>query len=216
MTDITQDLTYNLKKSLKLLYPENPVDKMACVEIGSFEGLGSLLINNNLCNNENSKLYCIDHFEDLYVKNNEKLAWWNHACVGQLGRFRNNTKNFPKIIEFRGTSDDMICKLDDNTVDFVYIDGDHSPEQVYKDAVNIYTKMKNNGVILFDDYLFTENGVITQEGIDKFLSEYDGKYELLFKNYQVAVKVKKLEEVVQPKVIPLAVRQAMAQKHKRR
>jgi len=191
MSIITQNLSGNLIPSLKFLYPKNPTDKMICVEIGSFEGIGSLLINNTLCNNENSKLYCIDPFEDVYVKNNEKLAWWNSACVGQLNRFRNNTKNYPKIIELRGISDEMINKLDDNTVDFVYIDGDHSAEQVYKDAVNMFSKMKNNGIILFDDYLFNVNGVITKDGIDKFLDEYNGKYELLFKKYQAAIKVKK-------------------------
>ena len=76
--------------------------------------------------------------------------------------------------------------------DFVYIDGDHSEEQVYKDAVNMFSKMKNNSIILFDDYLFNVNGVITQHGIDKFLQEYNGKYELLFKDYQAAIKVKKV------------------------
>jgi hypothetical protein len=51
--------------------------------------------------------------------------------------------------------------------------------------------MKNNGIILFDDYLFNVNGVITRDGIDKFLQEYEGKYEILFKEYQAAIKVKK-------------------------
>jgi hypothetical protein len=83
----------------------------------------------------------------------------------------------------------MILKIEDNSVDFVYIDGDHSPEQVYKDAVNMFPKMKKLGIILFDDYGFTTNGVITAKGIDKFLDEYEGKYELLFKNYQLAVRV---------------------------
>ena len=46
----------------------------------------------------------------------------------------------------------MIPKLLDNTIDFAYIDGDHSPEQVYKDAINILPKMKSNSIILFDDY----------------------------------------------------------------
>jgi len=191
MSIVTQDLSGNLIKSLRFLYSKNPVDKMICVEIGSFEGIGSILINLSLCDNENSKLYCIDPFEDVYVKGNEKLAWWNYACVGQLDRFRKNTKNYPKIVEMRGTSDEMIIKLEDNTVDFAYIDGDHSPEQVYKDTVNMFSKMKNNGIILFDDYLFNVNGVITRDGIDKFLQEYEGKYEILFKEYQAAIKVKK-------------------------
>lgn len=82
----------------------------------------------------------------------------------------------------------MIVKLDDNSVDFAYIDGDHTPEQVYKDAVNIFPKMKDGSVILFDDYEFSTNGIITADGINKFISEYSGKYDLLLKNWQLAIR----------------------------
>ena len=189
MTSYTQDLTKNLNESLHFLYPARPVDKMNCVEIGSFEGRGSVLIHNYLCNNENSKLYCIDPFDDEYVKGNEKMAFWNQACKGQLGRFRNNTSTLNKMIELKGTSDTMIDNLEDNSIDFVYIDGDHSPEQVYKDAVNMFAKMKKNGIILFDDYLWKMNGVETKIGIDKFLDEYAGKFNLLLKNWQLAIRI---------------------------
>jgi hypothetical protein len=181
----TEIFTESLTISLKHIYPNPVVDKMICVEIGSFEGGGSILINNYLCNNKDSKLYCIDPFDDQYVKGSEKMAFWNSACKGQLERFRDNTKDYPKIIEFKGRSDDMIQKLENNSVDFVYIDGDHTPEQVYKDAVNMLIKMKKNGIILFDDYLWVKDDIITSIGIDKFLKEYN--FECLFKNNQVAV-----------------------------
>jgi len=99
------------------------------------------------------------------------------------------TKNFSKIIECKEISDTMIPKLEENNIDFAYIDGDHSPEQVYKDAVNIFKKMKIGGIILFDDYLWEINGMKTKIGIDKFLDEYIGKYKLLFKNYQLAISI---------------------------
>ena len=89
----------------------------------------------------------------------------------------------------QGYSDEMILKLEDNTVDFAYIDGDHSPKQVYKDACGIFKKMKVGSIILFDDYLWCINGIRTQDGVDRFLLEYSGKYELLLKNYQLAIKV---------------------------
>ena len=85
----------------------------------------------------------------------------------------------------------MIPKLDDDSMDFCYIDGDHSPEQVYKDIINVYPKMKNNSVVLFDDYLWVYKTTVTKEGIDKFLNEYKGKYELLFSNYQLSIRIKK-------------------------
>ena len=185
----THDFTGPLKKSLNCIYSKKPSDEMICVEIGSYEGRGSMLICDFLCENINSKLYCIDPFDDEYVKGKESTAFWNNDCVGQLARFRNNTKQYSKIIEYKGTSDEMINKLENNSVDFVFIDGDHSPDQVYKDAVNMFEKMKKNGVILFDDYLWTTNGIITKDGIDKFLKEYDGKYILLIKNYQLGIRI---------------------------
>jgi len=185
----TFDLTQSLYKSLQFLYPVAPTDEMICAEIGSFEGKGSILIHSALCSNTTSKLYCIDPFDDEYVKGSEKMAFWNYACKGQMQRFYNNTSTYPKISALQGTSDEMISKLEDGSIDFVYIDGDHSPEQVYKDAVNMFPKMKKNGIILFDDYLFTTNNIITKDGIDKFLKEYDGKYTLLMQNWQLALRV---------------------------
>jgi len=191
MAHFTCNVSNQLMPSLNLLYPTKPEGPMVCVEIGSFEGRGSIMLNDHLLTHEYSKLYCIDPFDDEYVKNNEKMSFWDSACNGQLSRFRHNTSPYSKIIEVKGTSDDMIKTLDDNSIDFAYIDGDHSPEQVYIDAVNIFTKVKNNGIILFDDYLWNKNGIVTKYGIDKFLTEYEGKFELLLKTYQLAVRVNK-------------------------
>jgi hypothetical protein len=185
------DLTAELKKSLDILYPINPDGVMKCVEIGSFEGKGSNLIHTRLCENKDSVLYCIDPFDDEYVKGSSVMAFWNKACDGQYSKFKHNTAHISKIIELKGYSDDMIPKLDDDSMDFCYIDGDHSPEQVYKDIINIYPKMKNNSVVLFDDYLWVHKTVVTKVGVDKFLNEYKGKYELLFSNYQLSIRIKK-------------------------
>jgi predicted O-methyltransferase YrrM len=186
----TLDLTSNLHNSLNLLYNTIPNNPMICVEIGSFEGKGSLLIADKLCKNKDSKLYCIDPLDNKYVKDNANLSFWDNVCNGQKDKFYYNTKNYPNIILLEGTSDDMISKIEDNTIDFVYIDGDHSPEQVYKDAINMLPKMKSNSIILFDDYEFNINNIKTSVGIDKFLKETKDKYELLFKKYQLAIRLK--------------------------
>jgi hypothetical protein len=41
-----------------------------------------------------------------------------------------------------------------------------------------------------DDYEFNVNNVKTSIGIDKFLSETTDKYELIFKKYQLAIRIK--------------------------
>ena len=93
-----------------------------------------------------------------------------------------------RAVMVRGTSQVVSEMFEDDCFDFVYIDGDHSPDQVYKDAVNMFDKMKDGGVILFDDYLWEMNGIVTKIGVDKFLEEYKGKYELLFSEFQLAIR----------------------------
>jgi len=186
---ITQDLTNNLTKSLNTLYPDAPSGPMTCVEVGSFEGKGSILIAERLCKNAKSKLYCIDPLDDEYVKGDERMAFWDSACNGQQGRFYHNTKAYSNIVLLQGTSDTMIPVLEDASVDFVYIDGDHSPEQVYKDAISMLGKMKKGGVILFDDYEWVVNGMKTKDGIDKFLQEHASRVQVLLKTWQLAIRV---------------------------
>ena len=58
---------------------------------------------------------------------------------------------------------------DDNSLDFVWLDGDHSEEVVYNDLVNFWPKMKKGGVIGGDD-IFT-SGVFYD--VKKFSEEYE-------------------------------------------
>jgi predicted O-methyltransferase YrrM len=75
-----------------------------------------------------------------------------------------------KLKMFRGYSQDQIPKLADNSIDFAFIDGDHSAKQVHLDAKLLLPKMKPNGIILFDDYLFL------QEFQDRIQVEFKGRY----------------------------------------
>lgn len=187
---ITHDLTCNLRNSLKIIFPEKPTEKFTCAEIGCFEGVGSVLIQNYLCNHGESRLICIDPWDDVHCKKGDKrMSFWDHACRGQAARFKANTKDYDKIVPMQGYSDEVIPKLEDESLDFVYVDGDHSPQQVYVDAVNIFPKMKSGSVILFDDYLWNMHGMVTKEGIDKFLTEYASKCTIILNAYQLAVRV---------------------------
>jgi predicted O-methyltransferase YrrM len=172
MPTFTADWTSHLNKHLPLLYPTSPPGVMTCVEIGSYEGRGAIMIHDYLCKHSNSKLFCIDPFFPKYYNT-----------------FRENVSSYPKIIEMKGYSDDRVPELEDNSIDFVYIDGGHTPGQAYRSAVDMFIKMKHNGTILFDDYLWVKDGIGPKEGIDRFMAEYSGKLEVVIKNYQVAVRV---------------------------
>lgn len=72
-----------------------------------------------------------------------------------------------------------------NKFDFIYVDGDHDPATTLTDASMAWGLLRQGGVMLFDDYEYPE--APTKCGIDGFLMGFVGKYDLLLKNYQLAV-----------------------------
>jgi len=174
---------------------ENIRNMNFCLEIGCFEGLTSNYIVDKMLSKD-GKLICIDPLTDVYLNDNLSIEDENKNKTeffyfkNQYDRFINNTQeslNSKKIELIRDLSinvfEELIKKYEEK-FDFIYIDGDHRPEQVYIDAVNSFQICKSNGFILFDDYLWGKTGV----GINKFMKEYEGKYILLIKNYQVLIK----------------------------
>jgi hypothetical protein len=171
-----------------------------CLEIGSFEGLTSNFIVDNILNT-NGKLICIDPLTDVYLNDNlsefDKERNDSHFAFfkDQYSRFINNVREHIETGKIELIKDLSINVFDDlidkykNKFDFIYIDGDHRPEGVYIDAVNSFILCKNGGYILFDDYLWENTGV----GIDRFLKEYNGKYLIITKGFQVLIKIIKYE-----------------------
>jgi hypothetical protein len=160
---------------------------MSCVEIGSFEGRGSLKIIEHLCQHSESKLYCIDPWEDSFKGTAGITRTKPQLYHNQYLRFIENTKESFKIIPLRGISDTQIPELPVG-LDFAYVDCLHTPEQVYKDAIGLFPKLKVGAIMLFDDYGWKYNGIATKIGIDRFIEEMGDKCVVLFKNYQAAVQ----------------------------
>jgi predicted O-methyltransferase YrrM len=174
-----------------------------CLEIGSFEGLTSNYIVDNILSDD-GKLICIDPLTDTYLvenlsendieHNNNGWKYFN----GQYDRFIENTKNnleSKKIELYRELSSEALPKLKEkykDKFDFIYIDGDHRDFAVYFDAVNSFEICKPNGYILFDDYLWEDysNHKITKDGIDRFINEYRDKLDVVINAYQVMIRKK--------------------------
>tara|TARA_R110002096_G_scaffold14582_5_gene50738 strand:- start:55606 stop:56325 length:720 start_codon:yes stop_codon:yes gene_type:complete len=60
--------------------------------------------------------------------------------------------NSGQVTIIRELSRVAIAQYSDETIDFAYIDGDHSYEGVKADLNDIFPKMKEKGIIAFDDY----------------------------------------------------------------
>jgi len=122
--------------------------KFEYLEIGSFEGNSSMFVAKNF---PDSKIYCVDNwvgteeYENLKFSNIEK-------------NFDQNMSEFNNYVKFKKTSDDFFNN-NNKKFDIIYIDGYHKGSQVYKDFKNSWKILKENGVIIFDDYIwnFFEN-----------------------------------------------------------
>ena len=78
------------------------------------------------------------------------------------------------IKHIRMTSDDAIESLVGMSVDFIYIDGLHTYEQIKKDITNYLPLLKTNCLIGGHDYHVNWSGVV--KGVNELLGEPDAKF----------------------------------------
>jgi hypothetical protein len=146
------------------------------LEIGAFYGANILSVEKSYGLHNDSKLYCIDPWEDY----NEYPEYKNQQSTIYNTFISNVEKSGAKdkLIVNRGYSNNVIPTLEDNFFDIIYIDGNHEPEYVLEDAVLSFRKLKIGGIMIFDDYGWGGKD-LTQRGIDGFLSGYHKRITVL-------------------------------------
>ena len=120
------------------------------VELGVWEGdsisyLAKKLISRRL----EVKVYGIDIFED-WNKNQDlevKKLIPNIRHIFNDRLIKDNVRDM--VVDIKGISWEMAAKFEDNSVDFVFIDADHSYESVKKDMLAWLPKIKKT--VLFQD-----------------------------------------------------------------
>jgi predicted O-methyltransferase YrrM len=93
-----------------------------------------------------------------------------------LDMFIDRTKDYKNIQLITKTSDDAVNDFEDESFDFVYIDGIHTYDQVKKDIQNYLPKVKKGGVIGGHDYV--NGGHLV--GVYNAVNEMFGKPDKVF------------------------------------
>jgi predicted O-methyltransferase YrrM len=121
---------------------KNPVG----VEIGIAEGFTSERL---LKCNDTLVLHCIDPFADYVDWNGNNL---NDRQIRKQ-EFLEKTEQFKDHRHvYEKTSDDAVSEFEDGSLDFIFIDGLHTYDQVKKDMENFYPKIKSGGLFAGHDY----------------------------------------------------------------
>ncbi len=131
------------------------------LEIGVSEGRSLIWMMENILTDVSSSAVAIDPFELLYE-------------TGDGDRFLKNIKNsgFKERVDFRkGFSQEILPTLEKNSFDLIYLDGHPHGPQVLSDLENVFPLLKDNGILIIDDYLF-ESQQTDIENPKKFIDEW--------------------------------------------
>lgn len=154
------------------------------LEIGAFEGRATCwLLENGL--DRKGSIVCIDPFSGSVEHGGidmpavEARFWSNvqEAVEDSQVVSLNRQTSYKALAEMIGYKHEF---------DFIYVDGVHSAEGALTDACMAWGLLKQGGVMLFDDYLYPHEP--TKVGIDSFLLSFEGHYDIILNNYQLAVK----------------------------
>ena len=172
------------------------------LEIGSFEGKSTVWFLENLLQNQNSSITCIDSWTS-YSQNNDSFRSYNSENTEW--DFKNHKNTFlynikesgfeNKVNIIQGFSHEILPELiNKNKFDIIFIDGNHTAPFVITDAVFSWYMLKTNGLLIFDDYQWgkSENLIGTtltpKLAIDSFVDCFSDYLEVIHKEWRLAIR----------------------------
>lgn len=137
--------------------------QLSGAEIGVASGLHSrdILTNWNM-----KKLYMVDVWKQIPTQAGDASSpqQWHDENLASTQKLVAPFGN--KAVFLQGDSVKMADRVKDGTLDFVYLDGNHSYEGCLEDLKAWTPKVKKGGIIAGHDYLATQYGV--QEAVLEF------------------------------------------------
>lgn len=119
------------------------------VEIGSYQGESTIIFAENI--KTLKSLHAVDPWKNGYAPGDVCSDEYPMEIVES--NFDKRISTYPQIIKHKTTSGEFISNFEDKSLDFVYIDGDHSYESCKKDLELWLPKVKDGGIIAGHDYL---------------------------------------------------------------
>jgi predicted O-methyltransferase YrrM len=155
MSDVPRPMILFLKEYFKTK------KNITCIEIGVEQGINAFNILQEL---PIKKIILIDPYTP-YVQESQKFDTEECFMIA-----KEKLSRFQQVTFLRKTSDEAVRDIHEQ-LDFVYIDGNHSYENVHRDIINYFPLIKHNGVIGGHDYFpLLFKGVV--KAVNEFADEY--------------------------------------------
>lgn len=133
-------------------------------ELGVFEGeFANILIQSNKFDH----FYLVDRFAGRASNFGKK---YRDASVLEL-KVKERFKHLTNVSVIKNDSLSFLQSLDDNSLDFIYIDTRHSYKQTIRELNQSHRVIRNNGLICGHDYCEAFSGVI--QSVQEFISKYN-------------------------------------------
>ena len=157
------------------------------LEIGSFEGMSTIWMLENILTEERSQIFCIDAWAE----------WTGDAFVRFVSNI-NKTGFRDKVRIVKGDSSEELRIFPNDYFDFIYVDGNNDEKAVIKDAIGSFRVLKKGGIIAFDDYLLgirypnsygskAMNGS-AKKAIDYFIETFKDELDVIHNDYQLWIR----------------------------
>lgn len=167
-----------------ILTIKNPI----CVELGVFAGR-SLVAIAKATKKMDGKCYGIDAWskEASVSGTNDDINndWWSNIDYNYFYNYTKNIINTEQLESYctilRNKTNEVVEIFQDNSIDFLHQDGNHSEEVTVEEVNRWYNKVKVGGYWAFDDSDWPTTKTAQLLLIDKgykLLSENDGKWQL--------------------------------------
>lgn len=155
------------------------------LQIGAYTGDASEWLLTNILTDPSSILLDVDTWEGSDELEHKSIAF---SEVYEF--YKKRMEPYSNVRSLRNNSDNFLTanKERNNLFDFIYIDGDHTADQVARDAENAWKLLKSGGIIAFDDYQWGQDvhpSLRPKLAIDQFMGEKQGEYEVLVNSYQM-------------------------------
>lgn len=142
-------------------------DNVVGCELGTSYGFNLVYFLDNLPNIKT--VYAIDPYAPYYDGPSGYVPKEVMDKVKEL--FLINTDQYKeKVVFLNEPADTAHDKIPDNSLDYIFIDGDHSYEAVCKDLRNYFSKVKPGGIFSGHDYSW--------EGVTKAVAEFQKEFNI--------------------------------------